>query len=243
MAEPKPNPFSYEITTPDQVSDDTLRQLQVLEREAYGALLTDQETYGPNARPQSEVDTFIHWDDFGRYAQARRDPNVLVGNGLRANQEYYDPHMVIASTKDGPVGLLETVVNVSGHPVLRAVKRHLIGSQYVWAQTAAVHPSLQRKGIATNMLAIECANRDYRMNATAYLWPEFNSDLYGYLQKLSFDETDSFEDKPLGPGSHDLMVARMEGRIGIMKRRFVDAGGSTLAIREALKTYTNNLPQ
>jgi GNAT superfamily N-acetyltransferase len=182
------------------------------------------------------------WQLPHRFFETHRDPNVMVGAEMRANQEYRNPHVVTAQAGETSVGYFYTAENVSGSGLARAVKWHMQSKRYVWAWEIAVAPEVRRQGVGTTLVMADLLTRDRHSDLTAYTWPQLLPDVASALEKRGFEVTDTTQDQPF-PAPPRVDQTRSRANIGMLRRDILPyPEPRRKGIRRGLTTIDNQLP-
>ncbi len=206
--------MNVEIHKPEDLGRNQWRDLQKVARSAFidGSL-----------RDLSEIDHFLQWDNPELYYQTHINPNILVGDGLREDQEFHHLRVAIAVEEGKPIGFATSAHNVSGESEKqRALKRRLpfLKKNYVWMREIAVVPAHQRQGTA-KALGHKLLSQSLRTHPiTAYVWPEENMGLYDLLKSFGFEDTGRERLKVFGEDTQPVVQARMQARsVDVIKKK------------------------
>lgn len=200
MSELRIVPFIYPASA---IRKDGWRELQTIQREAFGATLD---------RSQDEIDELVDWNDPERYYKSHEDPNSEVGKRFNANQSYTGQKVAVAVEADSmkAIGFAYAANNVSGSTEAeRTAKRLSVVKNYLWLREVAVLPEHQHQGVGQFLGSMLLKYASDRQPVTAYIWPEEISFLEGVLTKLGFSATGEQPVKIFGETSEPVRQVRM----------------------------------
>ncbi len=173
--------LDFYVGSPDALEDDTWREIQAVEREAFANELLD--------RPQADIDYLIDWDDPEAFRASRLDPQEAVRRGrLYKDQSFRKPLVALAANEDRVVGYAYMADNTSGNFVERQIKMLGVAKRYAWLREIAVLPEYQHRGIAHVLTYLSLERRDSLQPVTAYVWEE-NASARGLLHSFGFERS------------------------------------------------------
>lgn len=161
-------------------------------------------------RSQQEIDIATHWLDDTYYAHMA-NPNKLVGNGLNADQQFWNPHLALALIDKNPAGYMYIADNSSGsNKLIRTLKHHKKDNNYVWVRSMAVSPEYQHKGLASYLARFALSHVNQKRPVTAYIWPNEIEGIQQMLEVHGFTAAGSSSTKPFGDKSDTITEVRMQ---------------------------------
>jgi len=193
-----------EVVDANTISDERWIEAQLLQRDSFSSTL--------EGRSEEDIAQLVSLHDPFKYIASHRDPNVEVGGRFSGNQEYNRPRVVIAKDGEDLIGFAYSSDNISGTPMQRAVKRHLVSKNYLWLREIAVHPEYHRQGVARKMGKLILEDADIKQPVAAYIWPEVRGMdfLEGVLKNLDFFKTGTQDVKIFGKNRPSVKQVRMQ---------------------------------
>lgn len=172
----------------------------------------EMRAYTTGGFSPEEANALLFGDDLKRYVRSRSNPQSEVGVSLPGGLQVYEPRLVLARQGERFVGSLATAITVSGRPIERGIKRHLMPSRnYLWVKSLAVAEDQRRGGVAARMGS--CLVRDLsgrlRNPVVAYVYPEKTPEVAATLREHSFVEAGSIRAEII-PGGEEHTLLRFE---------------------------------
>lgn len=240
--EQAPNPYTYHINAPSQLTDDELRQVQAVDQlAATKAFLGD--TIDGRLIGQEEIDHFAGMDDPASYIAKLRQPNRRVGDDYGPNQSFWEPHIVTIREGDVIVGSLRTAMNVSGTRWQRFAKRTFSPSHtYVHQSMISLHPDVQSQGHANAMEAVAMVNRSRSDTTTAYVHRGVSEGLFWHMGVvLEFDSELAGSNQPFGSEFGDVEMTRLHTNVGSLLDKLLEDEPHGEAIKAILPDVKSGL--
>ena len=165
----------------------------------------------PEERTLSDIDTFVNWNNTPEFYRGMNDPNLQVGKQLRADQQYWNPTLAVATVSGLPVGFAYAANNVSGkYQIERWAKRASVIKNFLWLRNVVVHPDFQGNGIATKLVTSLLSDAKALQPVSAYVYREETPDVAKTLERHAFRVTGVSDAYPFGSDAGMSPLTRME---------------------------------
>jgi GNAT superfamily N-acetyltransferase len=199
---------------PAELDWDKWRQLQSIQRDAFGSVLN---------RSQTEIDALVDWQDPNRYFTSHIDPNTEVGKRFNDHQSFTQPRVALATDGDETVGFAYSAYNVSGKTqAIQTLKRLNVAKNYLWIREMAVKPDHQRLGIAQAMGRALLKESVDEQPVTAYIWPDEISFLGDAVEWFWFLPTSEQQVKVFGDDTEPIKQVRYQAFAGDIRSALAD---------------------
>ncbi len=205
MSEFKVESLTFSTHTPSTLQDSNWEDIQELLDEAFSEALP--------SRTSKEVEVLLGLNIWKTFISGRLEPNLMVGNRLRTNQEYAKPLIATAYDSKTLIGYAYTASNVSGNWAARKAKlaEPDQSHNYVWFKEMAVKPDVQQRGIARLMGGMLLLRRVATQPVSAFSFEEFPT-IGSTLVKNGFEPM-SEEPEPVFAFGEDTVPAQQKGYV------------------------------
>ena len=224
--------INVQLFNPTEFNRDEWRQLQEIERDAYGLELVGTEARDADGEPfavtQEHVDELVGWNYPVDYFDSHIEPNNEVGRRYNANQEYTKPRVAVAMDDGVFIGFGQTAHNVSGggppqgpHDTSfkaeagREIRRLSIIKNHLWVRDIVVHPEYWNDKVAKD-IGRELLRDGFRIQPVDfYWWPDVQPEFIGEALARAGMRPVPGDERPVkifGDNSQPVRQVHMQGK-------------------------------